>query len=91
MPLKLLCVAGARPNFMKLAPLYAALAADPFFEPILVHTGQHYDDAMSGQFFRDLVLSCPFPQGIQRSSGITAVLKVVEATLVRSGFRISEL
>jgi UDP-N-acetylglucosamine 2-epimerase (non-hydrolysing) len=59
MPLKLLCVAGARPNFMKLAPLYAALTADPFFEPILVHTGQHYDDAMSGQFFRDLGLPAP--------------------------------
>lgn len=59
MPIKLLCVAGARPNFMKLAPLYGALAADPAFLPVLVHTGQHYDDSMSGQFFRDLELPEP--------------------------------
>ena len=47
-------VAGARPNFMKIAPLMKALAGDPDFETFLIHTGQHYDDNMSGQFFRDL-------------------------------------
>jgi UDP-N-acetylglucosamine 2-epimerase (non-hydrolysing) len=59
MAIKLICVAGARPNFMKLAPLLKALQDDPAFQPILVHTGQHYDDQMSGQFFRDLGLPAP--------------------------------
>ncbi len=52
-------VAGARPNFMKIAPLMKALAPDPDFQLILVHTGQHYDDNMSGQFFRDLGIPAP--------------------------------
>ena len=52
-------VAGARPNFMKIAPLMKALAGDPGFETFLIHTGQHYDDNMSGQFFRDLGIPAP--------------------------------
>ena len=52
-------VAGARPNFMKIAPLMKALADDPAFETFLIHTGQHYDDNMSGQFFRDLGIPQP--------------------------------
>ena len=52
-------VAGARPNFMKIAPLMKALAGDPGFEAVLIHTGQHYDDNMSGQFFRDLGIPAP--------------------------------
>jgi len=59
MPVRLLCVAGARPNFMKLAPLLCALERDPEIDPVLVHTGQHYDDAMSGCFFRDLGIREP--------------------------------
>jgi UDP-N-acetylglucosamine 2-epimerase (non-hydrolysing) len=59
MAIKLICVAGARPNFMKLAPLLRALSADPAFEPVLAHTGQHYDDRMSTQFFRDLDIPEP--------------------------------
>ncbi len=57
--IRILCVAGARPNFMKLAPLVAGLDRDPAFAPFIVHTGQHYDDQMSGQFFRDLGLPDP--------------------------------
>jgi UDP-N-acetylglucosamine 2-epimerase (non-hydrolysing) len=57
--IRILCVAGARPNFMKLAPLVAALDREPGFSPFLVHTGQHYDDQMSGQFFRDLGMPDP--------------------------------
>jgi len=53
-------VAGARPNFMKIAPLMKALAGDRDFDITLIHTGQHYDDNMSGQFFRDLGI--PEPQ-----------------------------
>lgn len=56
---RILCVGGARPNFMKLAPLCRALAGTPDFEPVLVHTGQHYDDTMSGQFFRELEIPTP--------------------------------
>lgn len=57
--MRLMCIAGARPNFMKLAPLLKVLERDPDIEVILVHTGQHYDDAMSGQFFRDLQINPP--------------------------------
>lgn len=56
--IRLICVAGARPNFMKIAPLIRELRNHPI-RPILVHTGQHYDDAMSGQFFRDLDIAPP--------------------------------
>ncbi len=55
---KILCVGGARPNFMKLAPLTRALAAAGF-DVVLVHTGQHYDDRMSESFFRDLGIPQP--------------------------------
>jgi UDP-N-acetylglucosamine 2-epimerase (non-hydrolysing) len=58
-PIKLAVVAGARPNFMKIAPLLKALAADADFDVTLIHTGQHYDDNMSGQFFRDLGIPQP--------------------------------
>jgi UDP-N-acetylglucosamine 2-epimerase (non-hydrolysing) len=58
--IRLLAVAGARPNFMKIAPLMRALAGrSDRFEPILVHTGQHYDQAMSESFFRDLGIPEP--------------------------------
>jgi UDP-N-acetylglucosamine 2-epimerase (non-hydrolysing) len=59
MSIKLICVAGARPNFMKIAPLIRELDSDPTFQTILVHTGQHYDAAMSDAFFRDLQLREP--------------------------------
>jgi UDP-N-acetylglucosamine 2-epimerase (non-hydrolysing) len=49
-------VAAARPNFMKIAPLYHALSATDWCEPQIVHTGQHYDFNMSDAFFRDLGL-----------------------------------
>jgi UDP-N-acetylglucosamine 2-epimerase (non-hydrolysing) len=58
--LKVINVVGARPNFMKVAPIMAAMQrrADQF-EPLIVHTGQHYDTAMSDAFFRDLELPQP--------------------------------
>jgi UDP-N-acetylglucosamine 2-epimerase (non-hydrolysing) len=52
-------IAAARPNFMKVAPLYRQLAAASDFTPLLVHTGQHYDANMSGAFFDDLGLPEP--------------------------------
>ena len=56
----ILCVVGARPNFMKIAPIMAALRADANPLPaLLVHTGQHYDEAMNQQFFDDLGIPRP--------------------------------
>jgi UDP-N-acetylglucosamine 2-epimerase (non-hydrolysing) len=52
-------VAAARPNFMKVAPLWHALHAAPDFTPVLIHTGQHYDVNMSDAFFADLKLPEP--------------------------------
>jgi len=52
-------IAAARPNFMKVAPLYHALSQDDEVQPILVHTGQHYDANMSGAFLADLGLPAP--------------------------------
>lgn len=56
---KLFIVAGARPNFMKIAPLMHALKDNPTIETILIHTGQHYDIKMSQQFFDDLNITTP--------------------------------
>lgn len=52
-------VAAARPNFMKIAPLYHALVKEPWADPQIVHTGQHYDLNMSDSFFTDLDLPKP--------------------------------
>jgi UDP-N-acetylglucosamine 2-epimerase (non-hydrolysing) len=52
-------VAAARPNFMKVAPLYHALVREDWCNPGIVHTGQHYDASMSEAFFRDLGLPEP--------------------------------
>jgi UDP-N-acetylglucosamine 2-epimerase (non-hydrolysing) len=72
--MKIMSVVGARPNFMKVAPIIEAIrdrsysrsqnSADsirgwPTIDHVLVHTGQHYDEAMSGAFFRDLGLPDP--------------------------------
>jgi hypothetical protein len=55
-----MCVVGARPNFMKMAPILRALAAhSPPIPALLLHTGQHYDQAMSDQLFKDLGLPRP--------------------------------
>jgi len=52
--MKIVNVVGARPNFVKMAPLMRAMRRHPNITPILVHTGQHYDDQMSTQFFEEL-------------------------------------
>jgi len=52
-------IAAARPNFMKVAPLYHALLRTDWCAPGIVHTGQHYDANMSDAFFRDLRLPEP--------------------------------
>jgi UDP-N-acetylglucosamine 2-epimerase (non-hydrolysing) len=58
--MRVLSVVGTRPNFMKVAPICRALAQhEAEFESVLVHTGQHYDAAMSGSFFEALGLPDP--------------------------------
>jgi UDP-N-acetylglucosamine 2-epimerase (non-hydrolysing) len=58
--LKVLNIVGARPNFMKIAPIYAEMKRrGSEFLPMIVHTGQHYDAAMSDSFFVDLGMPKP--------------------------------
>ena len=59
MSYKIILVAGARPNFMKIAPLMKELQKHDKFETLLVHTGQHYDEKMSDLFFRQLNIPEP--------------------------------
>lgn len=57
---RVISVVGARPNFMKVAPIHRAFASDPqSWDHRIVHTGQHYDAAMSDAFFRDLEMPHP--------------------------------
>lgn len=55
----ILNIVGARPNFVKIAPLMEAYKAHPSLRPLLIHTGQHYDPAMSDLFFRQLGIPEP--------------------------------
>ncbi|MDD5353014.1 MAG: UDP-N-acetylglucosamine 2-epimerase (non-hydrolyzing) [Candidatus Omnitrophica bacterium] len=72
--MRIICVVGARPNFVKFAALWHEIKKYPEFEVTVVHTGQHYDDNMSAVFFRDLELSEPdYNLGI---SGGTATFQV---------------
>ncbi|MFL5310119.1 MAG: non-hydrolyzing UDP-N-acetylglucosamine 2-epimerase [Myxococcales bacterium] len=57
--MKFLHVVGARPNFMKVAPVLAQLRTDARVSQVLVHTGQHYDPKMSDVFFQDLGMPAP--------------------------------
>jgi UDP-N-acetylglucosamine 2-epimerase (non-hydrolysing) len=57
--LDICCIVGARPNFMKMAPILRALDAAGGFKPWLVHTGQHYDPSMNDVFFQELGLPKP--------------------------------
>jgi len=89
-PIRVMVVAGARPNFMKIAPLMAAMARRPRFEATLVHTGQHYDAAMSESFFRDLGIPEP-DVNLGVGSGTHGqqtgqVLMKIEALLIESAF-----
>src|SRR3984957_1543557 len=59
MRMKIVAVAGARPNFMKIAPLMWELRRRPGVSSYLVHTGQHYDERMSKLFFEELNIPRP--------------------------------
>src|SRR6476661_1408823 len=67
------CVVGARPNYMKMAPLLRAFAARTDLPAsVLVHTGQHYDVAMNDRLFTDLALRAP-DINLEAGSGSHAV------------------
>ena len=77
--MRLLLVAGARPNFMKVAPILRA-AKTGGIEARLVHTGQHYDAAMSDAFFRDLDLPAPDHHlGVGSASHAVQTARIMEA------------
>ncbi len=77
-PLRVICVAGARPNFVKVAPILRALHAASH-TGILVHTGQHYDTQMSQAFFNDLHIPAPdFCLGVGSGSHAEQTARVME-------------
>src|SRR6201993_3102899 len=84
--LKVLNVVGARPNLPKIAPLMREMRQHPEITPILVHTGQHYDENLSDIFFRQMGIPSPhFNLGV--GSGTHAeqtaqILKSVEPVLL---------
>ena len=57
--LSVACIAGARPNFIKVAAILREFARRPAFEPRLIHTGQHSLPEMSGSFFAELEIPAP--------------------------------
>lgn len=78
--MKILCVVSARPNFMKIAPILEALKRYESVQTLLVHTGQHYDDKMSGVFFRELGIREPdvfLATGGERSSGVSQTARMM--------------
>ncbi len=78
--IRILHVAGARPNFMKIAPLMAAFRAHAGVEQALVHTGQHYDDALSRVFFDDLGIPRPdVDLGVGSGSHAVQTARVMQA------------
>jgi UDP-N-acetylglucosamine 2-epimerase (non-hydrolysing) len=74
-------VVGARPNYMKIAPIIAALRPAENIRQILVNTGQHYDDAMAGSFFRELDLPRP-----DRDLGVGSASHAVQTAKVMMAF-----
>ncbi|MBZ0232797.1 MAG: UDP-N-acetylglucosamine 2-epimerase (non-hydrolyzing) [Deltaproteobacteria bacterium] len=77
--MKVLCVVGARPNFMKVAPVHAALASAGV-DSVLVHTGQHYDEVMSDVFFRELGMPPPRVNlGVGSASHAVQTARIMEA------------
>jgi UDP-N-acetylglucosamine 2-epimerase (non-hydrolysing) len=77
--LKIILAAGARPNFMKIAPLLHEMKRHPGFEPVLVHTGQHYDENMSDLFFRELGIPAPdINLGVGSASQAVQTARIME-------------
>lgn len=84
--MKILNVVGARPNLVKIAPLLKEMRRHPEIQPILVHTGQHYDEKLSDVFFRQMQIPKPdFNLDVgsgSQASQTAEVLKRIEPVLV---------
>jgi UDP-N-acetylglucosamine 2-epimerase (non-hydrolysing) len=74
-------VVGARPNFMKVAPVMDALRGDPRVRQVLVNTGQHYDESMAGGFLKELQLPTP-----DRDLGVGSASHAVQTAKVMIAF-----
>ncbi|HKQ73252.1 MAG TPA: UDP-N-acetylglucosamine 2-epimerase (non-hydrolyzing) [Blastocatellia bacterium] len=86
---KILNVVGARPNFVKMAPIIAEMIArGGEIRQTLLHTGQHYDDAMSGAFFRDLGI--PEPDVFLEARGGTHAEQTARVMLAFEGALLAE-
>jgi UDP-N-acetylglucosamine 2-epimerase (non-hydrolysing) len=85
--MNLVCIVGARPNFMKIAPLLRALEMYPHVKSTLIHTGQHYDENLSDVFFAELGMKQPdisLEVGSGKHGAQTArILERVEVALER--------
>jgi UDP-N-acetylglucosamine 2-epimerase (non-hydrolysing) len=84
---KIVAVVGARPNFVKIAPILAELREFPYVVTTLVHTGQHYDAQMSDSFFANLEIPKPDVNlNVQGSGAVTQMAEIMtrfEAVLAR--------
>jgi len=79
--MRVVLIAGARPNFVKIAPLQRALSGRGGIDVLVVHTGQHYDDEMSAAFFRDLEMEAP-----ERNLGVGSGSHAVQTAAVMTSF-----
>jgi UDP-N-acetylglucosamine 2-epimerase (non-hydrolysing) len=76
--MKIVCVVGARPNFVKIAPLLKEMRKSGAIEARLVHTGQHYDAEMSASFFRDLEIPRPdFNLGVGSAGAVSQTKEIM--------------
>jgi UDP-N-acetylglucosamine 2-epimerase (non-hydrolysing) len=77
-PMRILTVVGARPNFVKVAPLLDEMGRQPEMEAILVHTGQHCDYEMSMAFFEDLQIPAPHLNlGVGSGTAVTQTAEIM--------------
>jgi len=77
--IKLLIVAGTRPNFIKTAPIVRAIKSNQKLHPILVHTGQHYDEEMSSVFLKELKIVLPcIHLGINKGSHASQTAQIMK-------------
>ena len=76
---KVVNVVGARPNFMKIAPIMEEMKRYPNLQPILVHTGQHYGQEMDQVFFEDLEIPRPdINLGVGSASHAVQTARIME-------------